>query len=129
MSPAVRAALFTFLGLTVYFVAGSMISDSMRFPYGYVSAGGLLLFALSGFFIAQHDSASRAAAATAVAALAASLAAWIILGLINPMFASQPRPRAAAVGEVIVLMTVSAYLVGWAGAWLGTRSTRHRLHS
>ena len=124
MSPAVRAALIAFLVFTLYFVAGSLISDSMRFPYGYVSVGGLLLFFSTGFFVARHYSAHGAAMATATAALLASLVAWLVLGWLNPFRVSSPRPQPEAVGEVVILMTVAALLLGWLGAWVGMRTAR-----
>jgi hypothetical protein len=119
MTPAVRAALGAFLIFTAYFVAGSLVSDSMRFPYGYVSIGGLILFFAAGFFIARHYTARSAAIATAMASLLASLVAWLILALLNP----DPKPQSSAIGEVVVLMTVAALGLGWAGAWVagGTR--------
>jgi hypothetical protein len=74
MTPAIRAALAAFLIYTGYFIAGSLVSDSMRFPYGYVSAGGLILFFATGFYIARHYTAVAAGTATGLAALFASLA-------------------------------------------------------
>ena len=99
MTPALRAALYAFLVFTAYFIAGSLVSDSMRFPYGYVSLGAIGLFALTGYYIARHYRLHSAAIATAIAALLASVAAWIVLGLLNPLRAPTPRPgsrRAAA---------------------------------
>ena len=116
MSPAVRAALAAFLVFTAYFIAGSLISDSMRFPYGYVSAGALLLFFGAGFFMARHSTMLGAAVATGLATLFASLVAWGIIGLLHPGNAGAPRPQAEAIGEVVVLMTGAALVVGFVGA-------------
>jgi hypothetical protein len=122
MSPAIRAALAAFFVFTAYFVAGSLISDSMRFPYGYVSAGGLVLFFVTGLFIARHYTVLAAATATGLAALFASLAAWGVMALLHPSNAAEPRPQVEAIGEVVVLMTLAALVVGLFGAWTGGRS-------
>lgn len=122
MSPAIRASFAAFLVFTAYFIAGSLVSDSMRFPYGYVSAGGLVLFFLAGFYVARHSTVVAAATATALAALFASLAAWGIMSLLHPGNASSPRPQVEAIGEVVVLMAGAALVVGFAGALLGGRS-------
>jgi hypothetical protein len=122
MSPAFRATLASFLIFTAYVIAGSLVSDSMRFPYGYVSAGALLLFLFTGIYIARHYTLIAAGVATGLAALFASLAAWGILSLLHPGTAGRPRPQAEAIGEVVVLMTVAALAVGFLGAWIGTRA-------
>lgn len=122
MTPALRAAFFSFLAFTAYFIAGSLISDSMRFPYGYVSIGALVLFFCTGYYIARHYRLHSAAVATGLAAFLASVAAWIILGIVNPLRVPTPRPQASAMGEVVVLMTVAALLVGGLGAWVAGRS-------
>lgn len=125
MSPALRASLIAFLIFTAYFLAGSMISDSMRFPYGYVSAGGLVLFFATGFYVARHYSVMSAAIATGLAALFASLAAFAIVARLSLGNATSPRPQPEAVGEVAVLMTVAALVAGALGALLaGKGSTR-----
>lgn len=121
MSPAIRASFAAFLVFTGYFIAGSFISDSMRFPYGYVSAGGLILFFITGFYIARHYTVVAAGTATALAALFASLAAWGIMSLLNPGNAGLPKPQVEAIGEVVVLMTGAALVVGFLGALAGQR--------
>ena len=126
MSPTVRASFAAVFVFTAYFTAGSLVSDSMRFPYGYVSAGGLLLFFLAGFYIARHSTIGAASIATALAALFASLAAWGIMGLLHPGNASMPRPQVEAIGEVVVLMTGAALVVGFAGAWMGGRTATRK---
>jgi uncharacterized membrane protein len=126
MTPALRAAVGAFFIFTAYFVAGSLISDSMRFPYGYVSAGGLVLFLATGFYIARHYSTVAAGVATGLAALFASLAAWGIMAMLNPSNAVEPRPQAQAIGEVVVLMTIAALVAGFIGAWVGGRSGTKR---
>ena len=122
MSPAFRAATAAFLIFTAYFIAGSLVSDSMRFPYGYVSAGGLLLFFLTGFYIARHYTVFAAGVTTGLAALFASLVAWGIMSLLHPGNAGLPRPQVEAIGEVVVLMTGAALVVGFIGAWIGGRA-------
>jgi hypothetical protein len=122
MSPAFRAALAAFLVFTAYFIAGSLVSDSMRFPYGYVSAGGLILFFLAGYHIARHSTIAAAAVSTGLAALFASLVAWGIISLLHPGTAGLPKPQAEAIGEVVVLMTGAALIVGWLGAWIGEKA-------
>ena len=126
MTPALRAAFFAFLVFTAYFIAGSFVSDSMRFPYGYVSLGAVVLFLLTGYYIARHYRLHSAAVATAVAALLASVVAWIVLGLLNPLRAPTPRPQPSAMGEVIVLMTLAALVAGGAGAWIAGRGNARR---
>jgi hypothetical protein len=126
MSPAFRAALAACLFFTGYFVAGSLISDSMRFPYGYVSAGGLVLFFATGFYIARHYTVVAAATATAFAALFATLAAWGIMAFLHPANAATPRPQVEAIGEVVVLMTGAALVVGFVGAWMATRGSHRK---
>jgi hypothetical protein len=118
MSPAIRASLYAFLVFTVYFIAGSLISDSMQFPYGYVSVGGLILFFLSGFLVARHYRVITAALATGVAALLASLTGWLVIALVNPGQAPNPRPQTEAIGEVVLLMTLAGLIMGGCGAWV-----------
>lgn len=122
MSPSFRATLAAFLIFTAYFIAGSFVSDSMRFPYGYVSAGGLVLFLLAGYLIARHYTLLAAGTATALAALFATLVAWGTMALLSPASAPTPKPQAEAIGEVVVLMTVAALFVGLIGAWIGGRA-------
>lgn len=122
MSPALRAALAACLIFTAYFIAGSLISDSMRFPYGYVSAGALILFFATGYYVARHYTVAAAAVATGLAALFASLLAWGIMARLHPGNASMPRPQVEAIGEVVVLMTGAALVVGFIGAWVGGRT-------
>ena len=124
MSPAVRAALAAFLIFTAYFIAGSLVSDSMRFPYGYVSAGAILLFLATGFFIARHYTMLAAATATGLAALFASLVAWGIMSLLHPGTAELPKPQVEAIGEVVVLMTGAALMAGFIGALIAGRGGR-----
>ena len=124
MSPAFRAALAAFLVFTAYFVAGSLVSDSMRFPYGYVSAGGLILFFLAGYYIARHSTVVAAAVITALATLFASLVAWGIMSLLHPGTAGLPKPQVEAIGEVVVLMTGAALVAGFLGALIAGRRTR-----
>ena len=124
MSPAFRATLASFLIFTGYFVAGSLVADSMRFPYGYVSAGGLILFFAAGFYIARHYNTVAAGITTGLAALFASLIAWGIMAKLNPGNAAAPKPRVQAIGEVVVLLTAAALVVGFVGAWVGGRSNR-----
>ena len=126
MSPAIRAAFAAFFVFTAYFIAGSLISDSMRFPYGYVSAGALLLFFGTGFYVARHYTTVAAGTATGLAALFASLASWGIMALLNPSNAAEPRPQAQAIGEVVVLLTGAALVVGFIGAWAGHRKSVRR---
>ena len=121
MSPAFRAAIAAFLIFTAYFIAGSLVSDSMRFPYGYVSAGGLLLFFLAGYYIARHYTVIAAGVITGLAALFASLVAWGIISLLHPGTAGLPKPQVEAIGEVVVLMTGAALLVGFLGALMAGR--------
>lgn len=122
MSPAIRGSLAAFLFFTAYFIAGSLISDSMRFPYGYVSAGGLILFFGAGFYLARHCSVGAAATATGLASLFACLVAWGIMAALNPGNAAMPKPQVEAIGEVAVLMTGAALVLGLVGAWVGSRS-------
>lgn len=124
MSPAFRAAIAAFLIFTAYFIAGSLISDSMRFPYGYVSAGGLLLFFLAGYSIARHYTVIAAGVITGLAALFASLVAWGIMSLLHPGTAGLPKPQVEAIGEVVVLMTGAALVVGFLGALIAGRGAR-----
>jgi hypothetical protein len=124
MSPAVRAALAAFLIFTAYFIAGSLVSDSMRFPYGYVSAGAIILFLATGFFIARHYTMLAAATATGLAALFASLVAWGIMSLLHPGTAELPKPQVEAIGEVVVLMTGAALVAGFIGALIAGRGSR-----
>lgn len=124
MHPILRSSLLAFSILTGYFVVGSLVSDSMRFPYGYVSMGALILFLGVGFLLARHGSVGNAVAASGIAGLASSLAAWIILYFISPLRRGDPRPVADAVGEVVVLMTVAATLLGAVGAVLGKGERR-----
>jgi len=124
MSPAFRAVVIAFLVFTAYFIAGSLISDSMRFPYGYVSAGGLLLFFLTGFYIARHYTVLAAGVTTGLAALFASLVAWGIMSLLHPGTAGLPRPQVEAIGEVVVLMTGAALVSGFLGAVIAGRGSR-----
>ena len=126
MSPAIRAALAAFFVFTAYFIAGSLISDSMRFPYGYVSAGALILFFGTGFYVARHYTAVAAGTATGLAALFASLAAWGIMSILNPSNAAEPKPQAQAIGEVVVLLTGAALVFGFLGAWVGGRMATRR---
>jgi hypothetical protein len=126
MYTSVRATLTAFLVFTAYFVAGSLISDSMRYPYGYISAGALLLFFVTGLYVARHHTVPAAATATALAALFASLAAWGIMTMLNPSNAAELKPRAQAIGEVVVLMTLAALVVGVIGAWIGGRTGTRR---
>src|SRR5215510_779346 len=99
MRPLLRSTAVATLVFVIYFVAGSLISDSLRFPYGYVSIGALLLFAWAGYHFSRSGTALHAAVATGAAALASALASWIVLGLIGP---SSPTPKADAVAEVLV---------------------------
>ncbi len=124
MHPILRSSPLTFLVLTAYFVAGSLVSDSMRFPYGYVSVGALILFLGIGFLLARHGSILNAALSTGIAGLASSLAAWAILYFVSPLRRGDPRPVADAVGEVVVVMTAAALLLGAIGASL-KRLTEH----
>lgn len=121
MSPALRASLAAFLVFTAYFLAGSLISDSMRFPYGYVSAGGLGLFLATGYYVARHYTVAAAAVATGLAALFASLTAWGVMARLSPGSADAPRPQVDAIGEVVVLLTAAALLLGAVGAWLAAK--------
>ena len=124
MSPAFRATLATFLVFTGYFIAGSLVSDSMRFPYGYVSVGALLLFLLAGYYIARHYTVIAAGAITGLATLFASLVAWGIMSLLHPGTAGLPRPQVEAIGEVVVLMTGAAVVAGFLGALMAGRAVR-----
>jgi hypothetical protein len=117
MSPAVRASVIAFFVFTAYFIVGSLISGSMRFPYGYVSAGALVLFFIAGFYIVRHYHIRAAALATGIAAFFSSLASWLILARLNP----EPRPQTDAIGEVVVLMTVAALVAGFFGALVARR--------
>ena len=121
MRPAVRFCVIGFLGLTAYFVIGSLTSNSMSFPYGYVSAGALLLFFLLGLYASRWESVGSTAIVCGVVALSSSLAAWLILGLFNPLRQSEPSPQADAILEVVVLIAVAAMGVGGIGAMVGRR--------
>ena len=86
------------------------------------SAGALLLFFATGYYIARHYTVIAAAIATGLAALFASLLAWGIMARLHPGNASLPRPQVEALGEVVVLMTGAALVVGFVGAWIGGRT-------
>lgn len=115
MRPLFRSAAVTTLVFIIYFVTGSLISDSLRFPYGYVSIGALLLFGWAGYHFSRSGTTLHAAVATGVAALASALASWIALGLIGP---SSPAAKPDAVAEVLVVMALSATALGALGAGL-----------
>lgn len=121
MAPIVRSAVIVFLVLTGYLVLGSLISESMRFPYGYVSLGAVVLFFLTGFWLARQGGTGSAVVATAVVGFTSSVAAWVLLGLINPMRRNDPAPQTEAIGEVMVLLTLAAVVAGGMGALAGRR--------
>ncbi len=118
------AALLAFLVFLAWFTAGSLTSDSMRFPYGYISAGGLALFLFAGMVIGRGKQAPAAAITTALAAFFATLGAWLILTRFNLVQAPIPAPHTEAMLEVVAFMTVAALLLGFAGAWLTGRSRK-----
>ena len=113
MRSLIKSAAAATVVFIVYFVAGSLISDSLRFPYGYVSIGALLLFGWAGYHFCRSAGLLASAIATGMAALVSALASWILLGLIGPSF---PPPRADAVAEVLVMMTLAAIGIGALGA-------------
>ena len=120
----VRSVAIAVLVFIVYFVAGSLISDSLRFPYGYVSVGALILFGWAGFHFSRPAGVVTSAVATGIAALVSALAAWAVLGLLGP---KAPPPQAQAVAEVLVTMTLAAIAIGAIGAavsYLSHRSSR-----
>jgi hypothetical protein len=120
----VRSVAISVLVFIVYFVAGSLISDSLRFPYGYVSVGALLLFAWAGFHFSRTTGVVASAVATGIAALISALAAWALLGMVGPR---SPAPRPEAVAEVLVTMSLAAIAIGALGAaasHLSHRSSR-----
>ncbi len=111
----VRSAATTTLIFILYFIAGSMIADSLRFPYGYVSVGALLLFGWGGYHFSRVARVISAALATGVAALISALVTWCLLSL---MGTNSPSPRPDAVVEVLVTMTLAATALGALGAGL-----------
>lgn len=117
----VRSVAVAVLVFIVYFVAGSLISDSLRFPYGYVSVGALLLFGWAGYHFSHGAGVLAAAIATGIAALISALATWVLLGLIGP---NAPLPRPDAVAEVLVTMGLAAIGLGALGAALSHLSHR-----
>ncbi|MEO8199535.1 MAG: hypothetical protein ABI679_03335 [Gemmatimonadota bacterium] len=121
MRPIIRSYLLAFIFLTAYFVVGSLISDNMRFPYGYVSAGAIILFLLTGYLFARHGTVGGAALATGISGLDSSVAAWLILSFLSPLRHGDPKPVPDAIGEVVVLMTVAAILLGAIGALAGRK--------
>ncbi len=121
MGALVRTTVIAFLILTAYFVAGSLVSDSMRFPYGYVSLGALALFLITGLVLGRHATVGRAALITGVLALMSSLAVWIILYFVSPIRETNPRPVADAIGEVLLMMTLAGWLAGALGGVIGRR--------
>jgi len=122
MSPLLRSTLATAIVLLVYFVAGSLVADSMRFPYGYVSAGAVALFFLAGFLLVRYEGASRAIVAVGISALIASVLAWFVVDQL--LSGSGPAARTDAMGEVVLTMVVGAVLVGGLGALAGGRQRR-----
>jgi hypothetical protein len=44
--------------------------------------------------------------------------------LLSSSNAAEPRPQVQAIGEVVVLMTLAALVVGFLGAWLGGKTGR-----
>ena len=120
----VRSAAITTLVFVIYFIAGSLIADSLRFPYGYVSVGALLLFGWAGFHFSQVAGVIGSALATGVAALISALVTWTALNLMGP---NSPQATPDAVAEVLVTMTLAAVALGALGAGLahlGHRTSR-----
>ena len=120
----VRSAAVATLVFVVYFIAGSLIADSLRFPYGYVSVGALLLFGWAGYHFSRAAGVVSSALATGAAALVSALVTW---GLLNLMGPNSPSPKRDAVLEVLVTMTLAAVAIGALGAGLahlGHRSSR-----
>jgi hypothetical protein len=111
----VRSAAITTLVFIVYFIAGSLIADSLRFPYGYVSVGALLLFGWAGYHFSRVSGVVSSALATGVAALISALVTWAVLNLMGP---NSPAAKPDAVAEVLVTMTLAATALGALGAGL-----------
>lgn len=122
----VKSAAIATLVFIVYFIAGSLIADSLRFPYGYVSVGALLLFGWAGYHFSRAAGVVSSALATGVAALISAMVTW---GLLNLMRPNSPSPTTDAVLEVLVMMALAAVAIGALGAGLahlGHRSTAAR---
>jgi len=120
----VRSAAITTLVFIVYFLAGSLIADSLRFPYGYVSVGALLLFGWAGYHFSHGAGVVSSALTTGVAALISALVTWGGLNLMGP---NSPSATPNAVIEVLVTMTLAAVALGALGAGLahlGHRGSR-----
>jgi Na+/citrate or Na+/malate symporter len=124
MGTMARSTGLAFLLFTAYFVAGSLVSDSMRFPYGYVSAGAVVLFMITGLLLVRRATVGRSALITGLAALLSTLAAWLVLYFVSPIRQADPRPVADAIGEVVLLMTLAGWLGGAIGAGIGGRVFR-----
>jgi hypothetical protein len=119
MSPLVRSTLATSIVLLLYFVAGSLVADSMRFPYGYVSIGAALLFFLAGYLLVRHEGAGKAVLAVGMSAFIASMLAWIVIDQV--VGRTGPRARVDAMGEVVLTMTAGAIVLGGIGAFVRGR--------
>lgn len=109
----VRSAAVAALVFTVYFVAGSFISGNLRFPYGYISLGAILLFTWAGYQLGHDGSVLKPALATTLAALLATVASWMLLSLLDP---NAPRARTEAIAEVLAVVGLAAFLLAAAGA-------------
>ena len=111
----VRSAAISTLVFIVYFLAGSLIADSLRFPYGYVSVGALLLFGWAGYHFSRVAGVIASALATGIAALLSALVTW---GSLNLLGTNSPTARPDAIVEVLVTMTLAAVALGALGAGL-----------
>lgn len=99
---------------TVYLVVASLIWENLRFPYGSVSLGAILIFIWAGYQF-NLGKPWKSGVAAALAALLSAIISWLLLGVLAP---NRPRARPEAIAEVLTLITAAGLVLGWVGATL-----------
>ena len=121
MNRTTRITLIITACLIAFLVAGSLITESQRFPYGYVTIGCVFASALAGFLVGRQTAPGIGAAAGGFVSLAGPIVAWFILASLPPWHGAVPQARPGPVVEVMAILAIGGTVAGLVGGWLGRR--------
>ena len=120
MSPLLRVILVAVAAVLVFDTVAAVASRATGFPYTSAVYGSYIIYGVAGFFGMR---ASRRVWAGGLAGGAAGLAdstlGWLVSNAIGPHISPMELPTGpAAIVAVVILVTLSAAVIGLIGAFV-----------